>query len=436
MRTTLLRYLRTTSLPSASAPTSLGGQSTLHYLARVDVDSASTPWRSPPVRDLMRDGYILQSRQATEYFAPSLAVLASPEFANAYCFQVVAPTDSARVVLAFEPARPQRKIAELRGTMTLDRQSAELRTLDFGYAGAPAYFDSLRLGGTMEFVKLRDHRWAIGRWNIRSPTMSAPQVDRTSLRGRVTLEVTGFATTGGDLVFAQRGGDTLFARVYAPVTGVVRDARRNTPLAHARLRVQNTERETTADSLGRFTLTQLLPGDYTLLVNSASLDSVGATASQPLFVADSVSTYRVSVPDARQVAPTVCKIPADDAAYRGGIGLLHGLAGDGTAVSKSVSITVTWKAVKGEHTMTLSTDGEGRYRACGVPLHTDLLVRAKSGAATVEARIRVDSLAPFARLDLTLAKPPPQTAASASSPRPLMSPFISNTRTQRALPHR
>ena len=415
MRTTLLRYLRTTPLPTEGSPRTPGGQSTLLWLARVDVDSATIPWRSPPVRDLMRNGYIVQSRESTEYLAPSLAALASPEFAKAYCFQVVAPTDSARVVLAFEPARPHRDIAELHGTMTLDRQSAELRSLDFGYTNTPSYFDSLHLGGTMDFVRLRDNRWAIGRWNIRTPTMSAPQVDRTSLRGRVTLRLTGFATTGGDLMLAQRGADTLFARVYAAVSGVARDARRDMPLPYARLRVRNADRETRADSLGRFTLTQLLPGDYTLLVNSASLDSVGATASQPLFVADSVSTYRVSVLDAQQVVPTLCNVSADDVEHRGGIGVLRGLAGfaDGSSAPKPVTITVTWKAAKNEHTMTLSTDAEGRYRACGVPFHTDLLVRATSGTATVEARIRVDSLAPFVRLDLTLDKPTPETSAAA-----------------------
>lgn len=143
MRATLLNFRRTRYAD---------GQSELDALSTVSVDSVVQPWRSLSARELMRAGYVGKDRDATVYRAPDLDVLISNEFAESNCFRIVTASDSNILVVSFDPARPRRGISELRGTVSLDRQSLSLRALDFSYTNIPQPISQAGAGGRMEFV--------------------------------------------------------------------------------------------------------------------------------------------------------------------------------------------------------------------------------------------------------------------------------------------
>jgi hypothetical protein len=121
------------------------------------------------------------------YFGPDARVLFADWFLDAHCFSVDPARDSARtIVVSFAPARGARR--DIRGRLTLDRQTLELRALDFWYTGLGRWVTGDSAGGSMSFHKLKTGAWIIDRWLIRAPI---PLVG-----GRDTV-LFGFAESGG-----------------------------------------------------------------------------------------------------------------------------------------------------------------------------------------------------------------------------------------------
>ena len=396
------------------------GSQELQSLSMLEADSVAQPWTSPPFEELQRTGYVIAGKDSTVYRAPGLDVLISSGFSNAHCFRVVAGADSTQVALSFEPAKPRKGISELRGVLRLDRRSAELRTLEFGYTNLGAILDTAGAGGRMEFVGMRDGSWAIARWNIVMPIVaSVLKVNGTGPRARAMsqalLQVASTETGGGDLLVARRGPDTLWARTLPPVAGAITDSATGATITGARLRLRDTDWRARSDSAGRFEFLGVLPGDYAMLINTPSLDSVGATTMVPLLVADTVATLRVRVPGASRVLPLVCAIPADSLARRGEFGLVRGHAtfAEPPASPTSIDVTIRWRdsATKAMRTRRARADVSGRYRLCDVPVGAELEVQAEASAYTsATSKVRTSPASPYAQVDLALERLAPNQA--------------------------
>jgi hypothetical protein len=384
------------------------GSTTLESLNLTELDSVTQLWSSPSARELARAGYIVQSGDSTNFRAPALDVMASDEFAASYCYRVTSTPDSSAIAIAFEPAKPSKGISELRGVITLDRATAALRSFDFRYTNLPRLLDEAGAGGRLEFVALRDGGWAISRWLIRMPF-----IRRTAERvGRRTVLVESIGETdigGGDLLVARRGADTLWARVIPPVEGVVLDSVSSAAIASARVRLRGTDREARTDSAGRFNFTRLMPGDYTMLVNTPSLDSVGAVTAVPLLVSDSVASVTVRVANAHRVLPAVCRTPADSIAILSSPSMLRGTVRffADSALPTNITVVAQWKdSTTALRVMRARADAVGRYRLCGVPMRQAMTVRAEAEAfsSAVES-IQLDSVSSFGQVDLVLERP-------------------------------
>jgi hypothetical protein len=74
------------------------------------------------------------------------------------------------VGLAFEPASDARVI-DISGTMYLDAENSELRSLDFTYENLELPVDTRQLGGTVEFARLPSGAWIVQHWAIRVPVI-------------------------------------------------------------------------------------------------------------------------------------------------------------------------------------------------------------------------------------------------------------------------
>lgn len=155
----------------------------------------SWPVRSPPPDTLLASGFVenIDDLQAgPTWYGPDAEFLLSDPFFSGHCFRTVPPGDADPpdwVGLAFEPASQDRR-SDIRGTLWLDRVSAELRRLDFRYTRLPTWARGTEAGGVLQFAPLPGGGWIVQRWSLRVPT---PEVDIGS--GRATLS--GFRESGG-----------------------------------------------------------------------------------------------------------------------------------------------------------------------------------------------------------------------------------------------
>lgn len=360
-------------------------------------------WRALPPDSLRRVGYVVTDRDnSVVYYAPDLDVMLSSQFIADHCFRLTTDRKQSGVLgIAFEPT-PERKsgVAEIRGTMWLDRASSELRRLEFRYVNVTRDQED-EAGADLEFVRMRDGAWVISRWNIRMPLIVQVVLPGHGAETRVSE----IRVAGGELALARRGSDTLWRGPRRVLAGTLLDSLSASPLAGARVTVSGTALEATSDGRGLFTIPDVLPGEYTLQVRTPSLDSMNAVHQSVLAFIDAATALEIRVPNGQQVAATLCG-PAADAG-----GIIVGnvrLRGDSTPEVRGARVVAEWRADPSDSTrvrhVEVSATSDGRFRLCGVPVNTAIELRAKAdGYETLEASIvRISPTVRVARAELTL----------------------------------
>jgi hypothetical protein len=150
---------------------------------------------SVPPAQLAEIGFVHMVGDSVEYAAPDATLLLSDEFVATHCFRVVRG-DSGLVGLAFEPI-PGRKVADVNGTMWVDRGTSELRYLEYDYTGLPRLLERARLGGRVEFERLPVGAWIVSYWHIRMPTLDSTMVRGTGNTQQAVTRLVGFRDQGG-----------------------------------------------------------------------------------------------------------------------------------------------------------------------------------------------------------------------------------------------
>lgn len=364
------------------------------------------PWHTLSPDSLHRVGYIVRDRDDSEvYYAPALDVLLSASFVEDHCFHLVAGAKG--VGIAFEPSADRRRVAEIRGTIWLDRTTAKLQELEFGYVHASIEQEK-RARGDLRFQRLADGRWAISQWEIRMPVTQT--VVKSQAYGGPEVLVTELDVAGGELALALVGDDTLWSHPPIRLTGTVIDSASGAPVGGARLALGGTSLTSTADIKGHFEFAGALPGEYALDVHTASLDSVGAVYQRSLTFADWTTSIVIRVPNAREISATLC-----GRSTAGGV-LLGTLRGSADSLARrNARVMADWQVASttGEgsaagttntpRSMSVHADANGMFRLCGVPLSTAITVRAESdGAAAKPVGVHVSSTSRFVRVDLPL----------------------------------
>jgi hypothetical protein len=369
----------------------------------------SQPWLALAPDSLRRVGYVVPDQHdAIVYYAPGLDVLLSRVFVEDHCFHLVQA--DRRIGIAFEPTPNRRRIAEIKGTLWLDRATVALKELQFGYVNVlPEQEANAR--GSMQFARMADGTWAIAAWNIQMP------VTRTNVLsqryGGPEIQVVEIQVAGGELALATRGGDTLWSHERVPLDGSVVDSSSGTPIPNARLAFLGTSLRAVADTQGRFQLAGALPGEYQLEVRTASLDSVGAVYQTAVTLGDSVRTVVLRVPAAREIAAMFCGAR--------GIGSGGVILGQVTRpprdsiIARGTQVTADWQTLSirdggsvigtasTPHTLSAKTDSHGLFRLCGLPLNTRVTVSASTnGASARPVDVTIPSSGRFAHTDLVL----------------------------------
>ncbi|HET7464831.1 MAG TPA: carboxypeptidase regulatory-like domain-containing protein [Longimicrobium sp.] len=371
-----------------------------------------TPFVAVPLETLSRNGYVESTVAGFTFHAPDARVLLSDEFQERHCF-ALEPGENGEIGLSFEPVSGARP--DVRGTLWLDRASAELRRMEYRYTQVPGLRrEADAAGGRMEFARLPDGRWIVGRWTIRMPVVTATRVQGSvsfsdpSLRDQNALHfhLAGIREEGGEVLSAARADGGVQLAASGTVAGTVWDSTSNRPLAGARVSVAG--HTAVADSLGRFSIGDLPAGDYQLAFTSPRLDSLRFTpAPARVSVREGAATEQaLAVPPLAVVWAAGCAEAA--AAGAALVGAVRGAGGEPAAGAR---VTVAWTGAA-PGSATAVADAQGVYRACGLPAGVPLSVRvATADAAVTVSEVRVAAGRP-GRRDVTL--PARRTASTPS----------------------
>ena len=375
------------------------------------------PWYSLPADSLRSVGYVVNDRTGVRtYYAPDLDVLLSDVFLDDHCFQLRESGDPARIGIAFEPAGERNAVAEIKGTVWLDRRSAELRAMDFEYVHYTRERDEGRAGGEMEFARMRNNAWAISRWNIRMPAVTQRFQENSGVPGMPSTpqyRVTEVKVTGGELVLVTRGSDTLLAGVPLVLSGIIEDSVSGRVIAGGRVLLRGTRLAATSDAAGRFQLSPVLPGQHVIEVRTPSLDSIASPHVAPVTFTIAAETHRVRIPPVDTVASRLCSSWVGSGQRP--LGLLVGtLAIRGDSVPPAnVNVGAQWTDLmarnegptavlvsKTPRLVEARTDSTGTFRLCGVPVNTPLDVRSELNGATLAHDVVIAAGTRWARVRL------------------------------------
>jgi hypothetical protein len=170
----------------------LGTPSDVDQLNELNI--STWPVRSPPPDTLLVSGFVENIDDVVvgpTWYGPDAEFLLSEPFFSGHCFLTVPPTvvtPRGWVGLAFEPVMQDQR-SDIRGTLWLDRESAQLRRLDFQYTRVPHWARGFEAGGVLVFAPLPGGGWIVQRWMLRVPL---PQ--RTTPG---SMKVYGYRESGG-----------------------------------------------------------------------------------------------------------------------------------------------------------------------------------------------------------------------------------------------
>ncbi|HET7464832.1 MAG TPA: carboxypeptidase regulatory-like domain-containing protein, partial [Longimicrobium sp.] len=362
--------------------------------------TTGSPFVAVPLARLAAAGYIeSDAGNGLVFHAPDARVLLSTEFQENHCFSLKdAPRDEPGLIgLAFEPVR-QGDLSDIRGTLWVDRATAQLKRLEYQYTKVPGMRGvSESAAGRMEFRRLDDGRWVVSRWTIRMPAVQAEQVQPTahipgapSAEPQLRYRLTGLREEGGDVMtVVTSSGSRVSLTGSSTLRGVVFDSATARPLAGARVMVGGPGHQAVTDSLGRYEVRDLPPGDYQVTLAGARVDALGVKP-RPVAVTlreGAVAEQALALPSLSTAWAARC-----DGGRVAGTGVVVGaVRGDGGQPEAGARVTLAWGAGTQERVQ-VTADSAGVYRACGVPAGASLTLRAEGrSSATTLSQVRVES---------------------------------------------
>ncbi|HEX7938399.1 MAG TPA: carboxypeptidase regulatory-like domain-containing protein [Gemmatimonadaceae bacterium] len=366
------------------------------------------PWRSMGADSLQRFGYVVDDVNGGRVFmAPDLDVLLSSDFLEDHCMRLARASGDSLIGIEFEPNKDRSSIPEIRGTVWVDRATAEARRMDFTYENLSVAESDARPGGQMEFLRLKNGAWLIARWNIRMPVVTMAST-KSGSRSQVLQNqalVNEIRVAGGELISVLKGSDTTWARAPLALSGAVLDSASRDPVKGARLTLRGTSLAAVSDKDGKFSIANVLPGEYGLDVRTASLDSVGGTYATTVTFADASTRVRVSVPSGDAFASQFCPSAADSTKVFGYLLGTVALEGD-TTPPWNLAVTAQWQDGKKSVSTSARTDASGTYRMCGVPVGKDIAVRSDlDDTSSAPMRLKIPAKKRFALADIRIPKP-------------------------------
>jgi hypothetical protein len=374
----------------------------------------STPIGSIPVEDLLAGGFVRPLVEGGySYFGPDAKVLLSDPFLDTHCLRLTRSRDLPGFIgLAFQPSG-ESDIPDIQGTLWLDEENANLAFLEYDYTWAPHKEAKGVAEGRVEFEALPNGAWIVKRWWIRAPILG--QNRRAMHLGYSGIFLAGIRETGGEVSQVSTvAPEGLSPGERGSLTGVVWDSTSHGPLANARVILSGTAYSAVTDAEGRFRLEGVREGVYGARFTHPRLDTLGLALpeAEVEITPGESSEINLGIPSTGTILLATCRAEEGNE----GTAALAGAVRDrrsGEAIPGATvrfewqEIVATLPNVKAMNRwFEVSTNGEGRYTACGVPLDEAILVRAsflEMRSDTVHLRFLEET---YRTLDLGIDLPP------------------------------
>lgn len=365
------------------------------------------PWTSVKPEVLRRSGFALETATEMTVIAPDLPVLLSRDFLDAHCFAIHASSTARQdlVGLDFAPVSRGRYV-DIRGTFWLDRESGDLRYLNYYYAGFPFSMNDTLAGGRVGFTHLATGSWVMSSWSIRAPLPPPIYLARTVLAtgypsrpvqaGDEHFRSLEFLTTSAG-VREVRGDSAGDSRPIwsAPVSALrahvaTRLGSGTVPAAGATVMIVGSRRQAVSDSDGVARIDGMMEGDY--IVDAAS----------PLQASLLLPPTRVVVsvtPPADAEIRTLVMSPEE--AVHAACGYMNATRGIlvGTVTRNGAPEPRAYVRVRSDVNPSLYREArpssDGTFRVCDLPrgealtVVADLVDRTVAIAGRIQARTRV-----------------------------------------------
>lgn len=376
-----------------------------------------TPFVSADPEQLARAGYAEGDiMKGSTLFAPDAAVLLSDRFLDTHCFRIRAPEKGRRddlIGLAFEPLRltpDDRRRVEVGGVLWLDRASAELRFMEYGYVNLPFDADADRAGGRLEFRPLPDGRWIVWRWYIRTPRIERRQVAFSAGPNDWQMTIVAVREQGAELLEVMPAAKSRVSR--AAISGTVFDSLRGVPLAGARVFLSGTSLAAVTGPDGSYAIDSIPAGRYVVSVLAPRLDSLllDPPAREVALNGTGSEQIELAVPTARTLSARLCGESMPDAAS-----IVLGFVRDtGDTKASGARVRAEWTTIASQTAalpraapavVESTASSRGRYALCGIPAGVRFTVRARrdrNGASVAQSPMGRDEVR---RVDLTLRTP-------------------------------
>lgn len=183
--------------------TSLDGRRVLREEVQHDTTSG-LPFESQSVDSLVQGGYVLASPTQVLFYGVDAAAILSDPFLQHHCFGL---RDGGRerpglVGLEFVPLQGHVK-PDVQGVLWMDRASAELRYVEYGYTRLDFRGPVERLTGRLDFARLPNGAWVTQNWKLVLP-MLRNESRVTSDRYVAVYRMHGLLERSGRVVAMQR----------------------------------------------------------------------------------------------------------------------------------------------------------------------------------------------------------------------------------------
>jgi hypothetical protein len=378
------------------------------------------PIRSLPARELLEEGFVRPSGDGAHlYYGPDASVLLSDLFLDTHCFRLKTSTDSPDLLgLSFEPVR-QRDIPDIVGTLWLDRATAELVRLDYGYDWAPWAQVRGVAEGRVEFQKMATGAWIIQKWWIRMPVVG--QVRGAATSGWPSLRLVEIREVGSEVAEVTSIDHQLIAPADGQPRGALRgvawDSLWSHPLSEVTVFLSGTPYDALTDADGHFFMEGIPEGNYFAAVTHPALASLGIYPRRVEvgISAGDTADVQLGLPSRSSFLESVCGAaegPVGDAFVTGRVRW-----GEGGDPTHGATVTLEWSRYKVNSAgaiigrirqeFQVVTDAHGRYRACGIPAGATLTAQASMGDSLDRGPPREVEVArdPVVVLDLILPLP-------------------------------
>jgi hypothetical protein len=363
---------------------SLGGQPLREWVVSSAIVRGSS-FRTLPVTDLVRNGFVQEAGDSVSFAAPDAATLLADEFVSTHCFRAIANKDKL-AGLAFNPVRG-RRVPDVAGTLWLDGTTSELHRLEYSYTGLDESLQGSKVGGSVGFTRLSTGQWIVSSWVVRMPRMEkryGEVVAATKLR----LELAGYRDRGGHAEVAM---DTLGRMDRAIVRGRVYDSTTSTGLAGAVVAVAGTTDSIVTDGDGRFELAAAASGDRLINVRHPKLGLLGEVTYQRVTLSlGDTSSAEFAVPPVDRFVRASCSDRPGTIAM---VGMVRNAQGE-LAINREVRAlkhSVRGSLPLANASRPARSNANGLYTICGLPPKgTIQLVSIDTGTVLVETPVALE----------------------------------------------